>query len=147
MYSGYGKYLNKLVKKLGIEDSILYTGPMNAEQMCNQYLKCNVFVCPSSIENSPNSVAEAQILGTPLVASYTGGTPDMISHGKDGYLYRFEEVEMLADLICNIFDHKECWQLSENEIATATERHNKSLIIETLKNLYNKIYSDNNEQA
>lgn len=142
-YGGYGKFLNKLVDRLGIKDDIVYTGPLNAEQMCQQYLKSNVYICPSSIENSPNSVAEAQILGIPLIASYTGGTPDMVTHGVSGYLYRFEEVEMLAALVCKVFDMEECSELSKNEIETASIRHDKGIIISTLKSIYSHIINKN----
>lgn len=145
-YGGYGKYLTRLVKSLGIADSISYTGPLSAEQMCEQYLMSHVYICPSSIENSPNSVAEAQILGTPLIASYTGGTPDMITHGVDGYLYRFEEVEMLADLVCNIFSMEDYHTLSCNEVATSEKRHDRNAIINELQSIYKTIYKDLNEQ-
>lgn len=64
--------------------------------MKQEYLNANVFICPSSLENSPNSLGEAQILGTPCLASYVGGIPDMM-FGNEGYLYRFEEIEMLAE--------------------------------------------------
>lgn len=142
-YGGYGKYLNKLVDRLGIKNDIIYTGPLNATQMCHQYLESNVFICPSSIENSPNSVAEAQILGVPLIASYTGGTPDMVDHGISGFLYRFEEVEMLADLVCTIFSMEDYSVLSRNEIETATLRHDKIGIVNTLKSIYLHIASKN----
>jgi len=144
-YTAYGKYLNKLIKKLNISDSIEYTGPLNAAGMCSQYLKANVYVCPSAIENSPNSVAEAQILGVPLVATYAGGTPDMVTHGVDGYLYRFEEVEMLADIICRIFEMGDCSELSMSEVASASVRHDRLTIIQTLKNIYNTVYQETHE--
>jgi glycosyltransferase involved in cell wall biosynthesis len=41
--------------------------------MKSEYLNCKVFVSPSPIENSPNSVWDAEILGVPTVASYVGG--------------------------------------------------------------------------
>ena len=80
----------------------MFTGNLNAEQMKSEYLNANVFVCPSSIENSPNSLGEAQILGTPCIASYVGGVMDMMK-GNERNLYRFEEVSMLAAKICRIF--------------------------------------------
>ena len=58
-----------------LEDKVSFLGPLNAEQMKAEYLRSNVFLCPSSIENSPNSLGEAQMLGVPCVASYVGGIP------------------------------------------------------------------------
>lgn len=64
--------------------------------MVKRYLLSNVFICPSTIENSPNSLCEAQLLGVPHIASYVGGTADLMK-GNEECLYRFEETEMLAE--------------------------------------------------
>ena len=93
--NGYGNYINKIIKLNKLENHIIFTGVLNETQMFKRYLDSHVFVCPSSIENSPNSIGEAQILGVPCVASYVGGNSDMITDKKSGLLYRFEEVEML----------------------------------------------------
>ena len=80
-----------------------FTGSLREDQMIAEYLNAHLFICPSSIENSPNSLGEAQLLGVPVIASYVGGVPDMVTHGETGLLYRFEEVEMLAEGIRNLF--------------------------------------------
>ena len=107
--------------------------------MHNQYLKSHIFVCPSSIENSPNSLGEAQILGVPCIASYVGGTPDMVTHKETGFLYRFEEFEMLAQYMKFIFqNNKVIDDLSINEIKKASLRHDRDTNCDNLI----KIYSD-----
>jgi glycosyltransferase involved in cell wall biosynthesis len=55
--------------------------------MKEQYLRCNAYVCVSSIENSPNSLAEAMLMGTPVVAGLVGGMESMISPGE-GWLFQ-----------------------------------------------------------
>lgn len=100
--SSYGKIIKRIIDKLGISSSIKFVGNLNAEDMKKEYLSCNVFVCPSTIENSPNSLGEAQILGVPCIASYVGGIPDMMK-GDEENLFRFSEIEMLAFKICELF--------------------------------------------
>ncbi len=100
--TGYGKYLRQQISRLNIADHIHFTGMLSEEAMCERYLKSNVFVCCSSIENSPNSLGEAQLLGMPYVASFVGGVPEITMMNRRS-LYRFEEVEMLAAKICEIF--------------------------------------------
>ena len=82
----YSKYIKKMISNLKLEQKIVFTGLLNEKQMCQQYLKSHVFVCPSSIENSPNSLGEAMILGVPCIGSYVGGIPDMLEHGKEGFI-------------------------------------------------------------
>lgn len=99
----YGNLIRKLVKKMKLQEVVSFTGPLNVNEMICEYLKCNVFICPSSVENSPNSLGEAQILGVPCLSSYAGGIVDMMN-GDETHLYRYEDVEVLAHKICLIFE-------------------------------------------
>jgi len=140
---GYGSYIKKEIQKLHLEKHIQFIGLLNEKEMINQYLKTNLFVCPSSIENSPNSLGEAQMLGVPLIASYVGGVPDMVEEGVSGFMYRFEEVEMLASAIDKVFsmNKNDLTTLSENERITASERHDKKVITQQMIDTYAKILS------
>lgn len=100
--TGYGRYIGKLIKEHDLRDKVVFTGTLNDEMMCEQYLKSNLFICCSSIENSPNSLGEAQLLGMPYLTSFVGGAPDLAC-GNPESLYRFEEIEMLAYKACEIF--------------------------------------------
>ena len=71
--SGYGAYIKKLIQQLKLHDQIQFTGSLTEAQMIAEYLNAHLFICPSSIENSPNSLGEAQLLGVPVIASYVGG--------------------------------------------------------------------------
>ncbi|QVY66626.1 glycosyltransferase family 4 protein [Polaribacter sp. Q13] len=138
--NGFAKYITTLIKENDLTDHIIFTGLLSEAEMCKRYLKSNVFVCPSSIENSPNSVGEAQLLGVPCVASYVGGTPDMITHGESGLLYRFEEVEMLAKSVCDIFSDDEFTsKLSVNGKKAAVLRHNGKHNAQRLNAIYQTV--------
>jgi glycosyltransferase involved in cell wall biosynthesis len=122
--NGYGNFINRLIGRLNLKNNIHFVGLLSEEEMKAQYLKAHVFICASGIENSPNSLGEAQFLGTPVIASYVGGIPDMVIHGESGLLYRFEEYEMLASYIIKLFCSKEmCVRLSTLGRKTAAIRH------------------------
>ena len=133
--SGYGRYIKKQIRRFGLEGNVVFTGNLNAEEMKHEYLNCNVFVCPSSIENSPNSLGEAQILGVPCIASYVGGIPDMMKGNEDN-MYRFEEVDMLSEKICRVFKD-EASQVSMT--AQALERHDRMTNALRLLDIYNAV--------
>jgi glycosyltransferase involved in cell wall biosynthesis len=139
---GYGKYIKSLVKRFKLANHITFLGALTEEQMILEYLGCHVFVCPSNIENSPNSLGEAQLLGVPCVASYVGGIPDMVDDGVTGLLYRFGEVEMMAQHIGAIFnDDLLATKLSEHGIKAATLRHDRTTNRAQLYRIYQLILS------
>ena len=51
------------------------------------YSACDLFVCPSRIDNLPNTVLESMACGTPVIASDVGGIPEMVRPGQTGWLY------------------------------------------------------------
>ena len=85
--SAYGRYLRKLLKEGHLENKVHFLGRLSAQQMKEQYLKSHLFVCPSSIENSPNSLGEAMLLGMPCVSAEVGGIASIFTGGEDGALY------------------------------------------------------------
>lgn len=140
---GYGKLCLKLMRERGIEDRLHFLGALSAEKMKEQYLSANVFVSPSTIENSPNSVCEAQILGTPLVASDVGGVLDLVEHKKTGFVYRSEESALLAYWIRHVFClGKSAEAMGEAMQRVARERHDGRKNAETLLAVYRKIVGE-----
>lgn len=85
--SSYGKYLRQLMAQYGLEDKITFLGKLGSEEMKERYLKSHLFVCPSAIENSPNSLGEAMLLGVPCVTADVGGIPSIFTGDEDGILY------------------------------------------------------------
>ena len=136
---GYSKILSRIIKQSMLEDCIFFTGRLDAEGMKREYLNANVFVCPSAIENSPNSIGEAQLLGVPIIASYAGGIPDMMK-GDEVHLYRFEEIEMLAEKIIAVFDKNENINTHKMSVM-ARQRHDVKSNTQSLVGIYNEIIS------
>lgn len=141
-FQGYHLYLRRLVKRLGLEEHVNFLGNLTELQMKQAYLDANVYVLPSAIENSPNSLCEAQILGTPVVASYCGGTPTLVEDGKTGYFYRYEEIEMLAQRVMQLFRESDFATISKNEMEAALIRHDKAANANRLIEIYNTIIAE-----
>lgn len=102
--NGYSNYIAKMIKKFNLTDNIEFTGLLSEEQMLNEYLKANVFVSSSTLENSPNSLGEAMILGVPSISSDVGGVKNFIEHQINGYIYPCDEPYMLAHYIMEYFE-------------------------------------------
>lgn len=101
----YGVYIKRLLKKTKLQNIVKFIGYRSEEQMCQEYLNANVMVMCSNIENSPNCVGEAMLVGTPVVASYVGGVANLLEHGKEGFLYQHNAPYMLAYYVCEVFQN------------------------------------------
>ena len=100
--NGYEKYLSALVKQNHLENAVEFLGHLSAEDMKQAYLQSHVFALPSTMENSPNVLGEAMLLGLPCVAANVGGVSSLIS-GEEGILCDPVSPEQLAKGICRVF--------------------------------------------
>lgn len=138
--SGYQRYLAQLAKQYGIEEKIQFLGSLNAEQMEENYRNANVFVLPSTIENSPNSLGEAMLLGVPCVAADVGGVTTMLVHEKEGCIYQPAEAHMLAYHIQQIFAMgQEAEAMGNGAKAHARVTHDPETNLNALLSIYESL--------
>lgn len=167
--SSYGKYLKKLIKQGGLQEKVFFLGRLDAEEMKERYLKSHVFVCPSSLENSPNSLGEAMLLGVPCVSADVGGVPSIFTGGEDGILYKgfktpqnkFDNMrnlksdqesqlenisKNLANAVIEIWrDPEKMMGYCKNARIHASKNHNRGRNYEKLQEIYTKIWAENQE--
>lgn len=105
-------------------------------KMVDVYNAADLFVTPSLQENLPNTLMEAMACGTPCVGFSTGGIPEMISHGKNGYLVKYKNAEDLAKGILWTLYSADSETLSSNAREKAVLEYSQ----ETVAMQYRKIY-------
>ncbi len=138
--SSYGKYIGSLIRKYGLEKQVVFTGFLDEKTMCEEFLRANVFVSPSSIENSPNSVGEAMLLGMPCVSSDVGGVKNLMEHGKEGFVYQADAPYMLAYYVCRIFEDEQLASLlGESAAKKAAATHDRAANTARLAEIYQEI--------
>ncbi len=138
---GYSRWLEKKMRRLG--GSVETLGQMSAEGVAQELLKAHLFVSASYIDNSPNSLAEAQLSGMPVISAYTGGVPSMIKDRHNGLLFPTGDVVQLVNCIKTIFENDSlAKQLGSNAAITARERHEPKSIVEAQLVAYRSILSD-----
>lgn len=119
---------------------IEYIGVLNANQLCNKLLGSHIYVHPSYIDNSPNSICEAQLVGIPVIGTYVGGIPSLIKNGDNGLLIPANAPFELAYLLKKCFLEKDLIiQIGRKGFITANQRHNKTKILKDLLNTYSNI--------
>lgn len=149
-YTPDSKWVNiceKTTKIYSKECNIVFHGRIDAEELSSLLCKSDIYVQVSHIENSPNSVCEAMILGMPIIASYAGGTSSLLRHKEDGVLYQDGDFYTLAGLIIDFSQHPDiATKYGKTAYNKAKERHNKERIINKLKNSYSAIINKFNNK-
>lgn len=142
----YGKYLLSLIREYGLQDQVVMLGRLEAAEMKERFLKSSLFVCPSVLENSPNTVGEAMLLGVPVAAAQAGGIPDLLTEGKDGLLFPAGDVQALARAFEALWDRKEgedglclAQRLSAQARKTAQKAHDGERNYQRLVEVYGEI--------
>lgn len=140
----YGKYCLELIEERRLEEHVVFLGKLDSREMCERYLKCHLYLSPSSIENSSNSVGEAMLLGMPLVSSAVGGIPSMLDHEKEGLLYACKDRAALADAVCRMFaDDAFAVSCGRNAAVRAAATHDPEANYKRLVEIYQEIAGSN----
>ena len=77
--------------------------------------KADVFLLLSQYEGLPNTIYEAFILGTPVLATKVGGIPDQIIEGKNGWLVE-DSFDAIFNKIKYILEHYEEVKVFKNNL-------------------------------
>lgn len=95
-------FLKDLSKSLGMDKNILFTGYIDN---IPDFLSClDIFVVPSIAEGLSITTIEAMTAGLPVVASNTGGLPELVRHGETGLLVEPRNPKSIADAVLKLLD-------------------------------------------
>jgi glycosyltransferase involved in cell wall biosynthesis len=120
--------------------NIQLVGMLEPNALINQLMQTNIYIHTAYIDNSPNSVCEAQYLGVPIIATYVGGIPSLIENKVDGLLVPANDPYTLANNILKLTENKDQQlRYSENAQKRARERHKPERIKVDLLKTYNAI--------
>ncbi len=125
--------IEHIIKENKLEDRIKLLGYLNKNQMRESLEKCKFLILPSIwYENCPFSIIEALTIGKPVVASNIGGIPELIENGKNGYLYKYDNIEELKNKIETMFNSADYEKMCEYAKEEAKVKFSK-------ENYYNKL--------
>jgi glycosyltransferase involved in cell wall biosynthesis len=137
---GLGRILSRRIETLGLQNDISLIGSQTEEEVARELSGASLFVHPSFMDNSPNSICEAMLLGVPVVATCCGGVSSLISHGETGLLVPPGDAEVLADTIAGVLsDPREALRMADNARRIAARRHDPQRVAAAYLTLYREI--------
>ena len=104
---GYEQMLRKLVQSLGLEGQVHFAGFQ--EPVYPALAAMDVYVHPAIMEGFGIALLEAMAMAKPVVATTTGGIPDIVVHEETGLLVAPGDPEALASAVGVLLDDKSRW--------------------------------------
>lgn len=96
------KELEQLVRDLGMERSVWFAG--DRSDVPDLLRAMDLFVLPSLAEGISNTVLEAMATGLPVVATHTGGNPELVEEGVTGRLFPVGDHRALAEILIRMIE-------------------------------------------
>lgn len=103
--AGDGEHRGRLeaaVARLGLGRQVVFLGRCSAGQVRTLMTDARALVVPSIYEGMPLVILEAMMAGLPVVASRVSGIPEVVQHGRTGWLVAPEDVEELARVLVTV---------------------------------------------
>jgi glycosyltransferase involved in cell wall biosynthesis len=120
-----------------ISKNIKFLGGLDEGDLVQSLLQAHIYVASSHIENSPNSLCEAQILGLPCIATHAGGTNTLLQDDVDGILIQDGDPYSLAGAIIELKNnYDKAIAYGKNSRSKALARHNPEKIASDLVRIY-----------
>jgi glycosyltransferase involved in cell wall biosynthesis len=117
-------------------------GAQTPAQIAAELARASAFVLPSHIENSPNALCEAMLVGTPCIAAFVGGVPSLVKDGEEGLLFHDADPFALAAAIDRLLGDRElASHLGAAGRATARRRHDPERIARQAAGVYGEVLS------
>lgn len=117
-----------------------FTGPDDLKSLL---LSSDMYVHTAYIDNSPNSICEAQYLGLPIIATNVGGISSLVIDGKEGKLVPANSCYNMAyEIMALAKDTERQMMYSKNTMEHARNRHNPVHIMKQLLDCYQAIIQE-----
>lgn len=130
--------LRKMVASEKIKERVHFI-PMVKKDKLREYLsKCSIFVLPSLYETMGVALLEAMASGKPVVASDIPGPQDVITHGKNGFLFEKGNASELKEYLeLLLSDEKLRKKIGENARKRIEEKYTFTKIADEYLKLFN----------
>jgi glycosyltransferase involved in cell wall biosynthesis len=138
--SAINKVAKKFLRTNYPKKGLSLLGSINEEKLIESLLTCHMYVMPSHIENSPNNLCEAMILGMPCIATHAGGTASIMKNNEEGLIIQDGDPWAMAGAIIELFNNPDrALAMGCAARKTALRRHDKETIVNDLCDTYQQI--------
>lgn len=131
------KHLKRLIKRLDLNDDVMFLGPVNRELLPYMYSLADIVAVPSLYESFGLVAVEAMSCGTPVIASKVGGLAHTVRDGYSGLHFLPGRSDQLADAILKLItDSERMEKIGENARIRTAREFGLTQTVQQIKLLY-----------
>jgi glycosyltransferase involved in cell wall biosynthesis len=125
--------LERRAGELGLSGRVRFVGPQARERVLELFRAADAAVLSSTWENFPHAVVEALAVGTPVLATRTGGVAEVVEHERNGLLVHAGDARALAEAIRRYFADDALRQRLRDEAAPSVVDYRPERILGRLE--------------
>jgi N-acetyl-alpha-D-glucosaminyl L-malate synthase BshA len=141
MFVGEGPELAKAVhrvKELGLTDRVHYLGKQN--NVADVIAMADLLLLPSEKESFGLVALEAMAGGVPTIGSNTGGIPEVVKHGENGYLFPVGHTADMADSAIKLLNDPDLYhRFSTSGLLRSRTQFSAEAIVEQYERIYYRV--------
>ena len=134
--AGEGDQLGTLerdVAELGLTERVQFLGALPRDRVVELFAAADASILSSTWENFPHTVVEALAVGTPVIATATGGVGEVVQDGENGLLVPLGDSRALGDAIRRYFGDEELRRRLREQAAPSVEQYSQERIFTELE--------------
>lgn len=126
------------IREQNLRDRVFFLGNVpNLEEVLGG---CDLFLLPSETESFGMAALEAMASEVPVIATHTGGLPEVVVHGDTGYLLPVGDVAAMAERAIEILsDNALQKRMGKRGREVAVEQFDESWIVPRYRELYERV--------
>lgn len=98
--------LEALAETEGVADAVIFAGAVDHDALLRYLRAADVFVLNTSYEGFSHLILETMAVGTPIITTMVGGTPEILDDGVTGYLVSPNDGDALGKRITKVLTDK-----------------------------------------
>jgi L-malate glycosyltransferase len=127
-----------LAVQKGIHDDVLFLGKQ--DQIQEKLAIADIMLIPSELESFGLAALEAMACEVVPISTRAGGVPEVIDHGKSGYLADVGDVETMARYAIELLsDEQRLKEMGKQARAVAIERFGSAKIVKQYEDFYRRV--------
>jgi glycogen synthase len=135
--------MQRMARDLGVEGQVDFLGRVDDARLVRLFRDARLYVTPTRYEGFGLTLLEAMAAGCPIVSSDIPVVDEIIQHGVNGWLTRYDDPEALAAGITHLLDRPElCRRLVDGGRAALRERFAEARLLPRVETLYRQAMDD-----